>query len=198
MSVYSCKRIFRYRLSPEIFGYTLVWHLQWHCRAAGSLCSIEFHAESMRHTNIRAPVVCTEQQWWVMIDFGYHSPTSRPHDQRLASWPCGHRSHGAQLGTSPTHMEFVIWMAKSWTLFHDTLPAHSTLVSILHSFVCIKSFRVIWSPSAQENNPIIWLLTCTYKTVNKTMYLEAGLETSSVYRCLSCCFILSAKTIYVN
>jgi hypothetical protein len=29
MSVYCCKRIFRYRLSTETFGYTLIYKLQW-------------------------------------------------------------------------------------------------------------------------------------------------------------------------
>jgi hypothetical protein len=29
-SVYYCKRIFRYRLSPETFGYTLVPYNKWH------------------------------------------------------------------------------------------------------------------------------------------------------------------------
>jgi hypothetical protein len=46
-SVYCCKRIFRYRLSPETSGYTLVHCIQWESEALSSVSNLvaHFHPE---------------------------------------------------------------------------------------------------------------------------------------------------------
>jgi len=67
-SVYCCKRIFRYRLSPETFGYTLVKNIE---SAVGAHCDVTFFTVELAAKRMCSCRVCVFQLQFVFHGNGF-------------------------------------------------------------------------------------------------------------------------------